>query len=128
MLGDHDPIATVAASDLTRADAFYSDVLGLARKGDASEPAITYSAGRSLLLVYQSALAGSNQATAVNWWVGSEFDQIVNELRSRGVTFEHYDMPGVDRSGDVHSAMGMRMVWFKDPDGNIHSVMDTSAS
>jgi hypothetical protein len=35
------------------------------------------------------------------------------------VTFEHYDMPGVTREGDVHAAGNRKIAWFKDPDGNI---------
>jgi hypothetical protein len=35
------------------------------------------------------------------------------------VKFEHYDMPGLTRNGDVHEGQGMKVAWFKDPDGNI---------
>ena len=55
---------------------------------------------------------------------GSGFDQAVSELQAKGVAFEHYDMPGVTRSGDVHEAGGMKLAWFKDPDGNIISLMN----
>lgn len=37
--------------------------------------------------------------------------------------FEHYDMPGMKREGDVHFAGDMRAAWFKDPDGNILSIV-----
>ncbi len=127
MLGNHSAIATVAVRSLATADHFYSTVLGLAKKDSSTSSVITYTTGRTILLVYESMLAGTNQATAVNWSVGHELDQIVTDLRSRGVTFEHYDMPDLERTGDIHSAMGMRMVWFKDPDGNIHSLMDVPA-
>jgi catechol 2,3-dioxygenase-like lactoylglutathione lyase family enzyme len=124
MLRDYPAIATVAVKDLAKADQFYSSVLGL-KKDDSNPEAITYRSGDHPFLVYRSQFAGSNQATAVNWWVGEELDAIVADLKSRGVTFEHYDLPGVERQDDIHSAGGMRMVWFKDPDGNIHSVMST---
>jgi len=39
-----------------------------------------------------------------------------------GVTFEHCDMPGMTRQGDVHSGGGMKVAWFKDPDGNILNI------
>jgi hypothetical protein len=40
-------------------------------------------------------------------------------LKSKGVTFEHYDMPGLSLEGDIHVGQGMKVAWFKDPDGNI---------
>ena len=39
-------------------------------------------------------------------------------LKTKGVTFEHYDMPDTTRKGDVHVAGNMKVAWFKDPDGN----------
>jgi hypothetical protein len=39
------------------------------------------------------------------------------------VRFEHYDLPGMRREGDVHVAGAMRAAWFKDPDGNIHALV-----
>ena len=45
-------------------------------------------------------------------------------IRDRGVTFEHYDMPGMTREGDVHVAGDMRVAWFKDPDGNILNIVN----
>ena len=51
------------------------------------------------------------------WGVGGEIEPIVEYLRSRGVSFEHYE--GMDLRGDIHVAGDFKMVWFKDPDGNI---------
>jgi len=62
--------------------------------------------------------ASSNQATAATWFV-DDVDQIVKDLKAKGVVFEHYDMPETTRKGDVHVAGSMRAAWFKDPDGNI---------
>jgi hypothetical protein len=53
------------------------------------------------------------------WGVGDEFESIVKKLQAAGVAFEHYDMPGLERQGDIHVADGFRAAWFKDPDGNI---------
>ena len=62
--------------------------------------------------------AGSNRANAVVWGVGGELDAIVAALEAKGVEFEHY--PDFGRlEGNVHVADGMRLVWLKDPDGNI---------
>src|SRR5262245_65140114 len=52
------------------------------------------------LLVYPSEYAGTNQATAASWAVGDEFDAIVEDLRAKGVKFEHYDdLPETTREG-----------------------------
>jgi hypothetical protein len=46
----------------------------------------------------------------------------VQQLKAKGITFEHYDMPGVTREGDIHVAGDMKVAWFKDPDGNILNI------
>ena len=43
----------------------------------------------------------------------------VRDLKAKGVTFEHYDMPETKLDGDIHVAGNMKVAWFKDPDGNI---------
>ena len=40
------------------------------------------------------------------------------------MAFEHYDLPGMTRQGDLHVAGDMKVAWFKDPDGNIHSLIN----
>lgn len=72
-----------------------------------------------MLVVYESQFAGTNQGTAITWPVGDRFDQAIGELQAKGARFEHYDMPGLTRNGDVHEAGGMKLAWIKDPDGNI---------
>ena len=76
---------------------------------------------RSAINVYRSDYAGTNKATAVSWAVDNVEDE-VKALRDKGVRFEHYDMPGLTRQGDVHVSDNMKMAWFKDPDGNILNV------
>ena len=44
---------------------------------------------------------------------------IVESLRGKGVTFEHYPDMGLDFENGIHSSGDFKMVWFKDPDGNI---------
>jgi uncharacterized protein YqgV (UPF0045/DUF77 family) len=60
----------------------------------------------------------------VTWAVGDEIDRIVKTLKAKGVTFEHYDMPGTTLEGDIHVGHGMKVAWFKDPDGNILNLID----
>ena len=118
MLSEKPVAATVAVSDMKRAREFYEGVLGLGVTQDLGG-AIVYGSGTSALFVYQSEFAGTNKATSATWGVGNDFDDVVQGLREKGVTFEHYDdLPDTSRDADVHSFAdsGMRAVWLKDPE------------
>jgi catechol 2,3-dioxygenase-like lactoylglutathione lyase family enzyme len=121
MLSDNDAVATVAVKDLERAKKFYGDTLGLTKVMENEEVA-AFKTGNSKLFVYRSQFAGTNKATAVTF-VAKDVDDLVRTLKSRGVTFEHYDLPKMTRQGDVHVAGSMKTAWFKDPDGNIFSLV-----
>lgn len=123
MLGSKDAIATVAVRKLAAARAFYEGTLGLKVAGTEGEELIAFRGGSSTLFVYRSEYAGTNRATAVTWVVGDEVDAVARGLKAKGVAFEHYDLPGMTREGDVHVAAGIRVAWFKDPDGNILSIV-----
>ena len=126
MLGDHAPVATVAVSDLQRAKTFYEKTLGLVQTSAEGDEAVSYGTLASKLLVYRSQFARTNKATAVTWLVGDEIERLVKELEAKGVAFEDYDMPGMPRRGHIHGGggHGPRAAWFKDPDGNIHGLVD----
>jgi catechol 2,3-dioxygenase-like lactoylglutathione lyase family enzyme len=123
MLGNKDALATIAVKDLKAAAGFYQDTLGLKKEDSEGDQAITYVSGRSRVIVYQSEYAGTNKATAANWVVGDDLESIVKGLGEKGVAFEHYDMPGITRNGDIHIAGDLKVAWFKDPDGNILSLI-----
>ena len=119
MLKDHDSSAIVAVSDLAPARAFYGGVLGLELdEQGAEEGVLVYRTGSTRLVVYASDFAGTNRANAVVWGVGEELDSIVPALEAKGAAFEHY--PDIGRlEGNVHVAGDLKLVWLKDPDGNI---------
>ena len=119
MLGDKDAAANIAVKNLERARKFYEDTLGLTQIGSEGQEVIIFKSGNTLINVYQSQYAGTNKATAVTWVVGQDVEGFVQQLKAKGIAFEHYDMPGVTRNGDVHVADDMKVAWFKDPDGNI---------
>jgi catechol 2,3-dioxygenase-like lactoylglutathione lyase family enzyme len=118
MLGDKDAIATVAVKDLKTAKKFYEGTLGLKPAANPEPEVLNYKSGKTPLLVYKSQFAGTNKATAVTWTV-DDTEVVAKELKAKGVAFEHYDMPGMTRKGDVHIAGKTKAAWFKDPDGNI---------
>src|SRR5688572_7832339 len=102
MLGNKEAIATLAVKDLAAAKKFYEGTLGLKPVSTEGDEAVTYKSGSSKVIVYRSQYAGTNQATAANWLVGNDIEKIVEGLQERGVTFEHYDMPGMTRTGHLH--------------------------
>lgn len=125
MLGEQDAIPTVAVKNLEAAKRFYADKLGLKQIDAEGDEVVVYETGSSRLNVYRSQFAGTNKATAVTWSV-ADVEGEVRALKSKGVAFEHYDMPGLKLQGDLHVAEGedMKVAWFKDPDGNIFSLVN----
>ena len=121
MLSDKDAIPTVAVKNLETAKKFYEGALGLTKVMENSE-VIAFKTGHSTLFVYRSQHAGTNKATAVTF-VAEDVEDLVPALKSRGVTFEHYDLPNLTRQGDLHVNGSMKTAWFKDPDGNIFSLV-----
>ena len=67
--------------------------------------------------------SGTNQATALTWTV-NDIEDVVRTLKAKGVRFEHYDLPETKREGDLHMHGDMKVPWFKDPDGNILSLVN----
>ena len=122
LLGMKDAKATVAVKDLQVAEKFYGGVLGL-NLVDHNSEVLVYTSGSTTILVYKSQYAGTNHATSVTWTVGEDVESIAETLKGKGVNFERYDLPGMKREGDVHVAGNMRAAWFKDPDGNILSIV-----
>jgi catechol 2,3-dioxygenase-like lactoylglutathione lyase family enzyme len=123
MLGNKDASANIAVRNLEIARKFYEGVLGLKKVGEQDGELVTYQSGKSRINVYRSQFAGTNQATAVTWEVGKDVEGFVDKLKSKGVTFEHYDMPELKREGDVYVGGNMKVAWFKDPDGNILNIV-----
>ena len=117
MLGDNDAIATIPVKDIDTARQFYEGKLGLMTGPSREEGVLTCKSGTSSVLVYESQYAGTNEATAATWAV-DDVDGTVKDLKQKGVTFEHYDLPNTKLQGDVHVFGSMKAAWFKDPDGN----------
>jgi predicted enzyme related to lactoylglutathione lyase len=118
MLGSRNAVANVAVKNLATAKKFYEGTLGLKPVDEVSDEIIVFKSGDSVLNVYRSDYAGTNKATAVTWSV-DDLEGEIRNLKEKGVTFEHYDIPNMKLEGDIHVCGDMRVAWFKDPDGNI---------
>jgi catechol 2,3-dioxygenase-like lactoylglutathione lyase family enzyme len=122
MLGSTDAVATLAVTDIDRARRFYEGKLGLAVMPSPEPAVLLLKSGNSKIIVYASEYSGTNKATAATWPV-KDVEGTVKELKRKGVTFEHYDFPGVKMEGDVHVMGKSKAAWFKDPDGNILAIV-----
>ena len=123
MLGKSDATPMIAVKDLDRARVFYEETLGLSAKEAMGGEVLEVKSGDTLINVYRSEFAGTNKATALTFEV-DDIESEVRDLKDKGIFFEQYDMPGLERQGDLYVAEGMKTAWFKDPDGNILSLFE----
>ena len=124
MLGKADATPMIAVKDLDRARKFYEETLGLEAKEEMQGEVLTVQSGRTPITVYKSEFAGTNKATALTFSV-DDVEKEVGELKEKGIFFEHYDLPGLEPRGDLYVGEGgFKTAWFKDPDGNILSLVE----
>ena len=123
MLGKADFTPMIAVKDLDRAKQFYTETLGLKPTGEENSEVFMLKSGDTMLSLYRSEFAGSNKATALTFDV-DDIKSEVSELKGKGISFEHYDLDGLKQEGDIYTAEGMKTAWFKDPDGNILSMIE----
>ena len=127
MLKDSTVTANIPASDLGRAREWYADKLGLTPASENPGGMVYTTDGGTSFFVYETEFAGQAGHTIAQWHV-ADVPAEVTELKSRGVVFEHYDLPGTSWDGDVASIEGMgRAAWFKDSEDNILCIDDGMA-
>jgi catechol 2,3-dioxygenase-like lactoylglutathione lyase family enzyme len=115
-----------SVNDLDKAKQFYTQVLGLAVGDETMGLQLKLPSGGTLFIYVK----GDHQPatfTVLNFVVDN-IDEAVDDLTNRGISFEHYDnMPGKqDEKGILRGLsinMGPDIAWFKDPAGNILSVL-----
>jgi catechol 2,3-dioxygenase-like lactoylglutathione lyase family enzyme len=116
--------ASIAVTDMARAEAFYEGKLGLVAVDDPEDDSHRYAcgAGTSLHVYVSPPNAGKATATLATWYV-DDLEQVVDELNANGVTFEQYDEPHLKTNArGIHSLGDGRVAWFKDPDGNTFAI------
>ena len=118
--------ATIPAKDLEGTRRFYEDVLG-AQVVMEDPGGIIYRSGDATFSLYPTEYAGTAQHTLGAFMV-RDVEETVADLRSKGVRFEDYDLPGVKTVNGVADLDGFRGAWFKDPEGNILSVVQFPAT
>lgn len=124
-LGDSMAAAVLRADDLARATTFYTEVLGLTRGMVFSGGAMFMAGKGTAVMIYERPGMAAPESTVLGFAVGAdEFDDLMAELRRRGVVFEEYDIPdlGLKTVDGVAVTDGVKGSWFKDTEGNIINV------
>lgn len=125
MFKNSQAFSSFSVPDLNKAKDFYSGVLDLDVQETLEGLELRFANGASVF-VYQSDRNKPADFTVLNFPV-ENVEKAVDELAKKGVRMEQYDMPGIktDEKGIARSEeMGPRAIaWFKDPAGNILSVM-----
>jgi catechol 2,3-dioxygenase-like lactoylglutathione lyase family enzyme len=129
MLNNTKCVATLATKDLPAARAFYVDTLGLLPTvDDENGLSFTLDDG-SGLLVYARPGHHAPENTAATFVV-SDVEAEAADLRQRGVSLLDYDLPDIGITtveGIASDDTGGKVAWFKDPDGNILSILEMPA-
>jgi catechol 2,3-dioxygenase-like lactoylglutathione lyase family enzyme len=120
MLERFDITPMLPVQDLERAKRFYEEKLGLTPESE-DPGAAHYRSGSTSFDLYPTGYAGMAQHTLAAWMV-DDVRAVVDELRSRGIVFEEYDMPGL-KTEDGVADLGFELAaWFKDSEGNTLSL------
>ena len=123
MLANAEAMPMIGVKDIDRARKFYEETLGLDTKEAMGGEVLEVTIGGKVINVYRSEHAGTNKTTALTFAV-DDIEAEVRDLKDKGIFFEQYDLPGLEKRGDLYVAEGMKTTWFKDPDGNILSLFE----
>lgn len=123
MLKQYRVMATIPAADMARARRFYEDTLGLGPGDEDSLGDVLYTcADGTILGLFLTYGHPGGDHTQVGWDV-TDVEQVVQELRGKGVSFLDYDSgPLKTENGIATMEDGSRGAWFKDTEGNTLAV------
>ena len=116
-----------SVDDLARAKAFYAETLGL-KVDDEGVGLRLHLPGGGGVFVYPKDDHQPATFTILNFEVDN-IDEAVDALRDKGVQFEHYEDIPTDEKGilrGISKNLGPDIAWFKDPAGNVLSVLEGS--
>ena len=110
-----------SVDDLSKAKDFYSGTLGL-KVSESAEGLELHPAGDAGVFIYPKPNHEPATFTVLNFLV-DDIDAAVDELNEKGVSLEHYDGEIKTDEKGIHRNGGPTIAWFKDPAGNILSVL-----
>jgi catechol 2,3-dioxygenase-like lactoylglutathione lyase family enzyme len=120
MLTDSHAFSGFSSNDIAKSKAFYAQTLGL-EVTEANGMLTLHLAGGGQVLIYPKDNHEPASFTVLNFPV-DDIDQAVDRLIEAGVEFEKYPGTSHDERG-IHREFGPPIAWFKDPAGNILSVL-----
>jgi len=123
MLQIKNAFSSFSADDLEKEKEFYGNKLGItAKKNDMGILEMNISGNR--VIIYPKPNHQPASFTVLNFPVDN-IEKAVDDLTAKGVAFERYDMPNIktNEKGIVDGGGGPKIAWFKDPAGNILSVL-----
>ena len=128
MLAESDVATRLPAQDLERARRFYAEKLGL-EPVEERPGGLLYRCGRGTFALFQSAGTAAGTHTQMGWEV-ADIAATVAALRSRGVVFEEYDLPGLETHDGIAAIQGNYPskgtgeygAWFRDSEGNLRGI------
>lgn len=122
IIKEAESFSSFSVTDLDEAKNFYSETLGL----DVSKTpqGLELRTGDNTIFLYPKPNHTPASFTVLNFKV-DDIEEAINELKTAGVTFERYDLPDIktDERG-IFNGPGHQIAWFKDPAGNILSVIE----
>jgi predicted enzyme related to lactoylglutathione lyase len=119
MLSNFNMYGVLTADDLERVKGFYTEKLGLKLvEGQMPGLAIFEAGNGTKILFYKKKGAQRPDNTALGFDV-QNIEQVVEELKGKGVTFEEYDLPGMKTVNGIADIGQVKSAFFKDSEGNI---------
>jgi predicted enzyme related to lactoylglutathione lyase len=113
---------TLPAMDTERAAKFYTEKVG-AEPRESAQGGAFFAIGDSTFSIYPTPNPNRGGHTQMGLRV-PDVRAAVAELRSRGVEFEDYDLPGLKTADGIADVGGASAAWFKDTEGNIVGVVE----
>ena len=125
MFKDTKAFSGFSVNDLQKAKKFYGETLGIEVKDIEMGLLELHIAGNNNIIVYPKPNHEPATFTILNFPV-DDVEKTVDELTLKGVVFEKYDYPELktDAKGISTDSRGPKIAWFKDPAGNILSVLE----
>jgi catechol 2,3-dioxygenase-like lactoylglutathione lyase family enzyme len=121
MFGDSHAFSGFSTNDIPKARAFYADKLGL-EVTEENGMLTLHLAGGGRVIIYPKENHEPASFTVLNFPV-SDINAAVDRLTGAGVVMERYDDAGQDEHG-IARAYPPPIAWFKDPAGNVLSVLE----
>jgi catechol 2,3-dioxygenase-like lactoylglutathione lyase family enzyme len=125
MFKDSKAFSSFSVKDVDEAKKFYTEVLGVEVAEEYGGLTLKLGSGAQVMVYPKGDDHHAAAFTVLNFPV-KDVEEAVEELGGKGVKFEQYDFMHTDERGITpkDSDQGPRMAWFKDPSGNIISLME----